>query len=390
MYLSAGEDSIGQTHITSVCILYEETEQCIQWYCDILSEFEPILRDRLCSIVTDKDEKLRKCLRKSFPKSSLMLCKFHVMQNFQRTITTNKMKITKKIRHEILKVIQAMIYCENLSEFTNHINKIYSFNIVRLTEYFKNNWECNYSEWVLGLSDAINYYGNGTNNRIESINSKIKMVVTKFSTLEQFVDKFFKLLKSLRIEREVKTISQLYYVSNTLLDSTATLYSDHLTKYAFELVQEQIKIFQENNVFVFTGNVTPQSCTCSFFKSYNLPCSHVLTCRSAEKLNLFSETLYDERWTKAYCVKYTQVGSVTKSKNEMDETILEKKTTRPIKSFSEKLKHSSIFTSKLPATTSEFCGDFFSKSIKSIKLLENIIKSHRVEFVDSFLDTCIF
>ena len=41
---------------------------------------------------------------------------------------------------------------------------------------------------------------NGTNNRVESINAKLKSVVSRYSSLEEFVEKFFLILRVLRAE----------------------------------------------------------------------------------------------------------------------------------------------------------------------------------------------
>ncbi|KFM81456.1 hypothetical protein X975_16796, partial [Stegodyphus mimosarum] len=46
-----------------------------------------------------------------------------------------------------------------------------------------------------------NFY-NATNNRLESLNSKLKSVIAKFSTLQSFIDDFFKIVSTLRLERD--------------------------------------------------------------------------------------------------------------------------------------------------------------------------------------------
>ena len=46
---------------------------------------------------------------------------------------------------------------------------------------------------------------NGTNNKLECINQKLKSVIARYSSLEEFIDKFFLILRVLRSERDHKT-----------------------------------------------------------------------------------------------------------------------------------------------------------------------------------------
>ena len=45
---------------------------------------------------------------------------------------------------------------------------------------------------------------NSTNNRLESINGKLKQVITHHNSLEDFVTNFFVILTALRTERDHK------------------------------------------------------------------------------------------------------------------------------------------------------------------------------------------
>ena len=46
--------------------------------------------------------------------------------------------------------------------------------------------------------------------------------------------------------------------------------------------------------------VTPESCSCTDYKSMGLPCRHILKIRSIEELDLFHEPLCKKRWTRTY------------------------------------------------------------------------------------------
>ena len=56
------------------------------------------------------------------------------------------------------------------------------------------------------MDDGIKYstgnFLNNTNNRLESLNAKLKSVISRYSSLETFVDKFFLILRVLQSERD--------------------------------------------------------------------------------------------------------------------------------------------------------------------------------------------
>ena len=59
---------------------------------------------------------------------------------------------------------------------------------------------------------------NGTNNRVESLNPKLKSVVSRSSSLEEFVEKFFFILRVLRAEQDHKaSLSALKVFSPDIL-----------------------------------------------------------------------------------------------------------------------------------------------------------------------------
>ena len=76
---------------------------------------------------------------------------------------------------------------------------------------------------------------NRTNNCVESINQKIKSVMSKHSSLRQFCTELLKVLSTLRVERDCKVISLFQKVPSVLIseDSPQQKYMTLLTPYAF-------------------------------------------------------------------------------------------------------------------------------------------------------------
>ena len=58
-------------------------------------------------------------------------------------------------------------------------------------EYFNNNWHPIRQHWEMGMIYTTGNFLNRTNNRLESLNAKLKSVISCYSSLEEFVDNFF-------------------------------------------------------------------------------------------------------------------------------------------------------------------------------------------------------
>lgn len=67
-----------------------------------------------------------------------------------------------------------------MTEFFDLCQKLFSINNISLNNYFETNWENILAEWIISQSNLKNFYNNTTNNRIESINSKLKNTIQKF------------------------------------------------------------------------------------------------------------------------------------------------------------------------------------------------------------------
>ena len=91
------------------------------------------------------------------------------------------------------------IYARLYEEFKQSVPKA-------VLDYFNNNWHCIKDEWTLKLKGSCGTFLNSTNNRLESINAKLKQTISCNSSLKEFVNKFFVILTSLRTERDHKAI----------------------------------------------------------------------------------------------------------------------------------------------------------------------------------------
>ena len=168
--------------------------------------------------------------------------------------------------------------------------------------------------WAMGLRNEILWL-NDTNNRLESINQKLKSVISCYSSLEEFFEKFFLILCVLRSEWDYKaalTVQRVPVVFHTTDSDVLIHYMKFLTHYAYHFVAKQVQLIHEVTVpeqdddnytlssSECTIKVTPVSCTCSSFLSMKLPCWHIFAICSKLGFDLYDTSLCRRRWAVDY------------------------------------------------------------------------------------------
>ena len=107
------------------------------------------------------------------------LCLFHVLRTFRREIKSDKLGITQSERTLVLELLQKMAYATGEDQYLQFYDQLKGTNIKSVLEYFDTNWHCIRQQWVNGLKNDDISFMNRTNNRVESINQKIKSVMSK-------------------------------------------------------------------------------------------------------------------------------------------------------------------------------------------------------------------
>lgn len=211
-----------------------------------------------------------------------------------------------------------MSYAKSQNEYDGIYRQFINTAPQSVKTYFEQNWHGIKEEWVMGFKFSIGNFLNNTNNRLESINGKLKQVVSKFSSLEFFIEQFFVILPVLRNERSYKAVYSYQKTPVVPYDvnSPEGAYTSFLTKYASSFVLHQLQLFS-NTTYAFTPDVmnpdtyhtttsegattvSSLKCTCCFFQSMRLPCRHIFHVRHNLGVTLFEKRLCDERWTSSY------------------------------------------------------------------------------------------
>ena len=173
-------------------------------------------------------------IKSSLPSASVLICQFHTLRTFRREVSCEKLGITAGERVFSLEIFQKMAYASSDNEYHSLCNELKENGPKQVKEYFQDNWAPIKDEWVLHYKAMCGSFLNSTNNRLESLNGKLKQVINRHSSLEEFINKFFVIHSTLRSERDHKAalMFQKVKVQNHGVGTPEYQYSQLLTAYA--------------------------------------------------------------------------------------------------------------------------------------------------------------
>lgn len=376
VFMMLCEDSNGQSEVVAVCILVSEDANGIKW---MLQKFKcnNANWDKIRVVMADKDLKERQVVKKMFPSASVLICLFHTLRTFRREVTCEKLGITAAQRSMCLEVVQKIVYSTSSTEYDKLYDQIKTTFPKRVKEYYDDNWHKIKDEWVLGLKADCGSFLNMTNNRLESINGKLKQVISLKSSLEEFVTNFFVILRTLRIERDHKAALMCHKVKVQLFarDTVEADYNSLLTPYSFSFINKQlqlmskvkeIKYIDSNYVVETTDGVSDHHCECVFFKSMRLPCRHIFVVRNKLGLPLFDSDLCDKRWTSEYYKKTQRIFFSAAPTPSVSLSLIKSDKKRNLTQH-EKFRKASLLTSELASVMSESSRIHFNRKVDLVK-----------------------
>ena len=180
-------------------------------------------------------------------------------------------------------------------------------------EYFNENWHTIRNEWVDGLKNLQCNFMNHTNNRLESLNGKLKAVITRyFGIMVQFFNDLMQCINSLKFKWDHRTLQVIAKRQVNAFDKESALdkYMAFLTPFAFDYIKGQFKFSEKvkivDNVDDYRCRIDSSegqivtsvtNCSCTFTKSMKLPCRHIFATRHHKGLLEYTEEdTCAERW----------------------------------------------------------------------------------------------
>lgn len=380
------EDGNGRGQVAGIAFLSTEERDILEW---MLTEFKKDHKEscrKIKAFMTDKDLTERDALKELFPGVPTYICAFHAIKIFERVLKNSGMKLKAEEQVTALEILIKLVKAQTEKDYDDLYLEFNMTCSAELIKYFNVNWHCIREDWSK-YSVIKNNFGNETNNKLESVNGKIKQVVDKFSPLSIAVKDFFEWYDSHKTESHIRTAQQFLRkpILSVHASSSEQKYIEKLTKYASNLVLKELK---SSTKIVFTDidevskicqldkiQTSTTLCQCSTNISLKLPCRHILAARSHFKLPLYDECLFHERWSKDKLLTGTTSCIVSANNNASEKStfsvVVKKKTKKTPQSITEKRKIVQTKVSKLVNIVSMSCGSEFQRKLK---MIDNLIE----------------
>ena len=385
------QDNGGRTKFAGVGILVNETRAVVEWFLTCFKNSNKNECTKIKGFMTDKDLLERDVLREIFPGVPLFICQFHVLKVFSREINCQKLSITNDERIAALKILDKMVKSDCETMYNKWHDEFVKVAPKPVQEYFDKNWSPIKTEWT-----KYNVFhgncGNLTNNRLESINSKIKGFLSRFNSLISFIKDFFKWHTYRNLEISYKDIQfklrrQVHHTDDELT-SINKCYEERFIDYAYKKVAKHLR--NSEYVTLRTRNdqykectiryleetiyVTPQSCSCFEFWSIMIPCEHIFAVRRHYEMPLFSEDLCNERWKKDVSTCTTLPNSESPITNQIHCTSIKRLKTL---SIGQKRQQLQIITNEIISVVSEQSNAKFKEKEDFLKRLLELWKLNK-------------
>lgn len=305
------EDQHGASRVVAAGLLANEKADTLRFFFHSFQQDNKEVCHKIRAVMTDKDMTERTVIQEIFPSARLYLCFFHTLQTFNREICPLKRNVSKAERQLSLSFLDQLARASSKEEYDYIYLKFNECAPLSVVEYFDIYWDPIKEAWAKYAMVDGNL-GNCTNNRLESINGKIKREIAKNSTLVQFTKSFFKwfLLRNDELDSQAAQSVLRTTPNGNRRNIDEDQYALLLSRKGFELVQEELiksRVLTIRNVDSdlqscriqlsdVTLNVTSLSCECSSFTTFLLPCRHIFAVRKLFNLPMFDKTLCAERW----------------------------------------------------------------------------------------------
>jgi len=225
---------------------------------------------------------------------------------------------------------------------------------------------------------------------VESINQKLKSVISKFARLPQFCCKLLKVLSSLHIERDHRAITLFQKVPSQPFPkgSVKSQYMQVVTPFALSYVVKQLDLACQVKFKSIVDGIyecgkikvaaSSEDCNCSFRKAMLLPCKHIFAICQKANLPLFQPALCAERWSLEY---YKSSQLVFQDSNERDmydndgDALYVSMVTQPkraVLSQHEKFRKANSVTQKLATLASEVSMKEFNSRLACLEEIKRI------------------
>lgn len=130
------EDSSGQSLVVGAALFVHEDKDTFAWFLNTFKEVNKDACEKIQSFMCDKDHLQREVLKSTFPNVPVYICRFHIMQIFNREIGKKTKGLTKDAKEEILRTLQDLVYSSSEADYDRNYNKLLSISPPEVVDYY--------------------------------------------------------------------------------------------------------------------------------------------------------------------------------------------------------------------------------------------------------------
>ncbi|KAH0552393.1 hypothetical protein KQX54_009392 [Cotesia glomerata] len=208
------------------------------------------------------------------------------------------MNISLSEKDKILKILHRLTYSSSPSEYDKIYTELSNTAPKSVMSYFNQNWHNIKDQWTVH-SMVKDTMGIETNNYLESLNEKLKLIMERRESLMDFLKSYF-FWKNNYVTETCRKISKNFLKRDVrdMQDNYQKEYQKYLTEGAFKLLKPEIDSSnwitfesiddekKEGRVKYKTSslNVSIDDCQCKEYNSLHLPCRHIFALHKVHDL----------------------------------------------------------------------------------------------------------
>lgn len=388
------EDAHGASRIAGAGFLATQEADTLRFFFKTFREEHEEACQRTRSIMTDKDLNERSVIREFFPNIPMYLCLFHTCRTFTYEITKSHLGVTKNEKDKAVEQLRKLAVATSEADYQKTYQQFCETGSQSIVDYFNKNWHDIRTEWT--TFNMINgNLGNMTNNRLESLNQKIKAEVKRGSKMIPFVHEFFRWFRFRDAELEFKEAQNILRGDCLITPTSPTLleYKKLVTKYAYNYIEQQYNqkdciLLEDINhqkrecVARIVGErriLSISHCSCLIFRSMLLPCKHIFGFRERLNLALYDEKLCGKRWTQRLpqnSRRHQLVKADEHSESDQDSNVVITRAKKVMpKSVFDKRRLLRPELESLLDAASLWCGPRFEQCKENIHILGEMLRA---------------
>ena len=283
-------DGFGNGRLVYATLVQNEKAETLQAMVDSFKCANPHWQS-IKTIIIDKDFTEIKVLRERFPDARVLLCTFHVVKAMRLRISGIE-GLCLESKQQLLSAAKKLINTTSEKHFEETLQEIEVSN-KDFHQYLVASWIPMKDMWAMHIRQNCLTYGNNSNNRIESFNQKIKQITNSSDKLASCIEKVLAfnhtseqqlLFNVFRNDCTTTSTKGLNAVRCSVID-LCTEFAANKCLHQLDIAKKACYIVKEesSNFLVISASGEQQvvnkmltECTCSFRKTYDLPCRHVL------------------------------------------------------------------------------------------------------------------